>query len=113
MPWGPRVARTLLLLGSSMARSFFVFARRLLADFRRNQGLLLAGAVAYNTLLSLIPLFALLLVGLSHLVYERRLIHAVALTLDFLVPGQSAAVTEQIAAFLKHRDLVGGVGIAA
>jgi YihY family inner membrane protein len=95
------------------ARTAFIFVHRLLADFRRNQGLLLAGAVAYNTLLSLIPLFALLLVGLSHLVDERRLIHAVALNIDFLVPGQSAAVTEQIAGFLKHRDLVGGVGIAA
>jgi len=103
-------ARRATLAGFARA---FVIARRLLGDFRRNQGLLLAGAVAYNTLLSLVPLFALLLVALSHLVDERRLIHTVALNLDFLVPGQAAAVTEQIAAFLRHRDLVGGVGIAA
>jgi YihY family inner membrane protein len=89
------------------------FARRLLHDFRRNQGLLLAGAVAYNTLLSLIPLFALLLVALSHVVDERRLIHTVALNLDFLVPGQARAITEQIAAFLEHRDVISGVGIVA
>jgi YihY family inner membrane protein len=94
-------------------RSFFRFARRLLADFRRNQGLLLAGAVAYNTLLSLVPLFALLLVALSHLVDEQRLIHTVALNLEFLVPGQAPAITEQVAAFLKHRDVIGGVGIAS
>jgi YihY family inner membrane protein len=96
-----------------MARSFFRFARRLLADFRRNRGLLLAGAVAYNTLLSLVPLFALLLVVLSHLVDERLLIHTVALNLEFLVPGQAPAITEQVAAFLKHRHVVGGIGIAA
>ena len=96
-----------------MARSAFIFVRRLLADFRRNRGLLLAGAVAYNTLLSLIPLFALLLVVLSHLVDERLLIHTVALNLDFLVPGQAPAITGQVAAFLEHRDVVGGVGIAA
>jgi YihY family inner membrane protein len=96
-----------------MARSFVIFARRLASDFRRNQGLLLAGAVAYNTLLSLVPLFALLLVALSHLVDERLLIHTVALNLEFLVPGQARTVTEQVAAFLRHRDVIGGVGIAA
>lgn len=99
--------------GRQALRAAFIFVHRLVADFRRNQGLLLAGAVAYNTLLSLIPLFALLLVVLSHLVDERRLIHAVALNLEFLVPAEAPAVTAQIAAFLAHRNLVGGVGIAA
>jgi YihY family inner membrane protein len=90
-----------------------VFARRLVADFRRNRGLLLAGAVAYNTLLSLVPLFALLLVVLSHLVDERLLIRTVALNLEFLVPGQAPAITEQVAAFLDHRHVVGSIGIVA
>jgi membrane protein len=96
-----------------MNRLPFTFIRRLLHDFRRNQGLLLAGAVAYNTLLSLIPLFALLLVALSHLVDESLLIHTVAINLEFLVPGQAAAITEQVTAFLQHRDVIGGIGIAA
>jgi YihY family inner membrane protein len=87
--------------------------RRLVSDFRRNQGLLLAGAVAYYTLLSLVPLFALLLVVLSHLVDESRLIHTVAINLEFLVPGQAPAITAQVAAFLRHRDVIGGIGIAA
>jgi len=82
-------------------------------DFHRNQGLLLAGAVAYNTLLSLVPLFALLLVALSHLVDERLLIRTVALNLDFLVPGQARTITEQIASFLQHRSMIGGVGLLA
>jgi membrane protein len=96
-----------------MNRSLFTFIRRLLHDFRRNQGLLLAGAVAYNTLLSLIPLFALLLVVLSHLVDESLLIHTVAINLEFLVPGQAPAITAQVTAFLQHRDVIGGIGIAA
>jgi YihY family inner membrane protein len=58
-------------------------------------------------------LFALLLVVLSHLVDEGRLIHTVALNLEFLLPGQAPAITEQIAAFLEHRHVVGGIGIAA
>ena len=46
------------------------FLIRVLRSFRRNQGLLLAGAVAYYTLLSIIPMFALILVGLSHFIEE-------------------------------------------
>ena len=86
---------------------------RLAADFRQNQGLLLAGAVAYYTLLSLVPLFALLLVALSHLVDQERLIHTVAIDLEFLVPGQAPEITAQVATFLRHRNAIGGIGIAA
>jgi membrane protein len=96
-----------------MSQPFFIFIRRLFGDFRRNQGLLLAGAVAYNTLLSLIPLFALLLVALSHVVDEGRLIHTIAINLEFLVPGQAPAVTAQVAAFLQHKNVVGGIGLGA
>jgi uncharacterized BrkB/YihY/UPF0761 family membrane protein len=42
-------------------RPAWQFARRVLSRFLANKGLLLASAVSYNTLLSLIPLFALLL----------------------------------------------------
>lgn len=95
------------------ARPMLALLRRLLADFRRNRALLLSGAVAYNTLLSLVPLFALLLVALSHLVDQRLLVHTVALNLEFLVPGQARAITEQVAAFVAHRHVVGGIGGAA
>jgi len=95
------------------ARPVLRSASRLLGDFRRNKGLLLAGAVAYNTLLSLVPLFALLLVALSHVVDERLLIHSVAINLAFLVPGQADAITEQVSAFVRHRDVVGWIGMAS
>jgi membrane protein len=38
-------------------------ALEVLVTFRRTHGLLMAGAIAYYTLLSLVPLFALLLIG--------------------------------------------------
>ena len=44
------------------------FALTVLKRFRANQGLLLAGAVAYYTLLSLIPLLILILLALSNIV---------------------------------------------
>ena len=51
--------------------------------------------------------------ALSHLVDEARLIHTVTINLEFLVPGQAPAITEQVAAFLRHRNAIGGVGIGA
>ena len=49
------------------------FLLRVLVGFKRNQGLLLAGAVAYYTLLSIIPMLALILVGFSHFIEEEQL----------------------------------------
>ena len=49
----------------SWPRRLFRFLRRILSNFRRNNGLLLAGALGYNALLSMIPLIALILVVLS------------------------------------------------
>ena len=48
------------------------FATRVLRDFfLRNHGLLLAGAVAYSMMLSLIPLSAVLMVVFSHFFAEQ------------------------------------------
>jgi membrane protein len=91
------------------------FARRfvstVITDFRRSRALVLSGAVAYNTLLSIVPLFAVLLIALSHLVDEQRLLDTVASNLELLIPGQADAVTAQVASFLAQRQVVGIVGI--
>ena len=42
------------------------FALRVIQSFRANQGLLLAGAIAYYTLLSMVPLLILMVIALSH-----------------------------------------------
>ena len=49
------------------------FAGQVIRSFRANQGFLLSGAVAYNTLLSIVPMFALnLLLGAQIIAqYER------------------------------------------
>jgi uncharacterized BrkB/YihY/UPF0761 family membrane protein len=46
--------------------SLLDFGGRVVSGFRQSQGLLLAGAVAYYTRLAIVPLFVVLLVGLSH-----------------------------------------------
>jgi membrane protein len=87
------------------------FVYTVLSDFKRSQALLLSGAVAYNTLLSIVPLFAVLLVALSHLVDEQRLLETVASNLELLIPGQADAITDQVRGFLAQRQVVGVVGI--
>jgi len=84
------------------------FVGRLAADFRRNQGLLLAGAVAYYTLLSMIPLLILMLIALSNFIDEAQLLATLARYLDIVVPGQSAAMMQEVSAFLTHGGVVGG-----
>ena len=85
------------------------FALEVLKGFRANQGLLLAGAVAYYALLSLIPVLILLLIALSELVDEARLLAALSEYLEFVVPGQSVAVVNDLRSFLAHRYVIGPV----
>jgi membrane protein len=85
------------------------FALRVLKGFRANQGFLLAGAVAYYTLLSLIPLLILVVIALSHWIDESSLLFVLSKYLEFAVPGQSAALVEGLKAFLANRQVIGGV----
>ena len=85
------------------------FALRTLSAFRANQGLLLAGAVAYYALLSIVPLLILIVIALSHMTNQAELLETVSRYLEWLVPGQSKAVVRELANFLAHRDLMGPV----
>src|SRR4051795_1788468 len=84
------------------------FALAVLKGFRANQGVLLAGAVAYYTLLSLVPLLILSLMALSHLFSEDQLLLTLREYLEFVVPGQSSALVQELRTFLAHREVVGG-----
>jgi len=91
--------------------SLLDFALRVVSGFNRSQGLLLSGAVSFYTLLSIVPLFMVLLVGLSHVVDERRLLDTVASNLQLVIPGQAAVVTQQVESLLAHGGAVGIVGL--
>ena len=96
---------------ASLTGSLLDFVGRVVSGFRRSQGLLLAGAIAYYTLLAIVPLFVVLLVCLSHVVDEHRLLDTVASNLNLVIPSQAAVVTEQVEGFLAHREVVGIVGL--
>ncbi|MES9958939.1 MAG: YihY/virulence factor BrkB family protein [Sedimenticola sp.] len=98
-----RISNTLCSLGR--------FFRRAVADFRRNQGFLLSGAVAYHVLLSIVPLMALLLVGLSHFMEEAALLETVRGNLELILPAHADVMTEQVKAFLDNRGLIGWTGM--
>ncbi|MFS2005590.1 YihY/virulence factor BrkB family protein [Duganella sp. CT11-25] len=85
------------------------FVMQCLKGFRANQGLLLAGAVAYYSLLSIVPLLMLVVVALSHIIDQAELLTTLGRYLNWLVPGQSQPIVTEIAHFLEHRDLVGSV----
>ena len=88
----------------------FSFLLRVLRGFRHNQGLLLSGAVAYYTLLSIIPMSILALIVLSHFLEEQQLIHTLSTYLGMVIPGYAATLTEQMRVFLEHRKGVGIIG---
>ncbi|MBT8370365.1 MAG: YihY/virulence factor BrkB family protein [Desulfobacterales bacterium] len=87
------------------------FLLRVLVGFKRNQGLLLSGAVAYYTLLSVIPMLALILVGLSHFIEEQQLYNTILTNLKLVIPAHAERVAGQVWGFLARRQLVGAVGI--
>ncbi|MBL0123830.1 MAG: YihY/virulence factor BrkB family protein [Betaproteobacteria bacterium] len=85
------------------------FALQVMRAFRANQGLLLAGAVAYYTLLSIVPLLILIVMGLSQVVDQVILFDTLRRALEWVAPGQSQAVVQELAAFLEHRTVMGWV----
>ena len=98
---GPPAAQVLMHPGA--------FALQVIKAFRANQGLLLAGAVAYYTLLSIVPLLILVVIALSHVIDQAVLLETLRRALEWVVPGQSKAVVQELAAFLAHRDVLGWI----
>lgn len=85
------------------------FVLQAMKAFRANQGLLLAGAVAYYALLSIVPLLILFVIALSHVIDQRELLQTLGRYLEWLVPGQSRAIVGELKNFLDHRDVIGWV----
>jgi membrane protein len=85
------------------------FALLVLRGFRANQGLLLAGAVAYYALLSIVPFLMLVVVALSHFIDQAELLSTMQRYLEWLVPGQSRAIVAEVAHFIENRELISWV----
>jgi len=86
-----------------------IFAIQVVKSFRANQGLLLAGAVAYYALLSIVPLLILTVIALSHIVDQAELLQTLGRYLEWLVPGQSGFLIGELRNFIDHREVMGWV----
>jgi len=89
---------------------FSSFLLRVLRAFKRNQGLLLSGAVAYYTLLSIVPMSILALIVLSQFIEGEQLFHTLSTYLEMVIPGYAATLTEQVRVFIEHRKVIGIIG---
>jgi YihY family inner membrane protein len=85
------------------------FVCRVLRSFRAHQGMLLAGAVAYYALLSIVPLLILSVIALSHYLPEDAVLQTLAHYLEWLMPGQSGAIVAELHNFMAHRHVIGWV----
>lgn len=86
---------------------FWQFLSGTLRAFQRNQCLLLAGAIAYYGLLSLIPLLILSALAVAHLVEPQVFLRAIGPFLEWLAPSQSDALLNDIANVLARRGTLG------
>jgi membrane protein len=100
-------------IGPKKHAPFWRFPLQVARSFLGNQGLLLAGAVAYYTLLSIVPLSILALVVLSRVIEHQLLVATLARYLEMLIPGYAATLTEQVRAFLDHSTAIGFIGFVA
>ncbi len=88
------------------------FASRVLRDFfLHNHGLLLASAVAFNMMLSLIPLCAVLLVVFTQFFDRELLMETITAEVSLIAPGIVPTLTDVLVRFLETRNVVGWIGV--
>ncbi|MBY5984520.1 YihY/virulence factor BrkB family protein [Halomonas sp. DP5Y7-2] len=88
-----------------------LFMWRVLSQFLHNRGMLLAGGVGFNILLSTIPLFALMVVAMAQVVDEDQLINVITLQARHIAPTHAEVMLESVRALLDSRDAIGIYGI--
>lgn len=86
------------------------FLLRVLSTFYGNKGFLLASAVAYNTLLSLIPILALTAIGLSQWLPPELVFKAARNFLQLVAPTQVEPMLAQLHTFIIGSKVIGVIG---
>lgn len=99
------------LAARTFGRHLFRFFRRVLRNFLRNHGVLLAGGVGYNVLLSAVPMLALLGVILTRVVDEDQLLEVMAVQARHFSPAHADLWLDAVRAFMESRDVIGIIGL--
>jgi membrane protein len=92
-------------------RRLLRFAGRVLRSFWRNRGILLAGGVGYNALLSLVPFLTLAVAALSIFFDEERILEMVRSELTALVPQHADTIVETAQTFLQSEASIRVVSV--
>ncbi len=87
------------------------FVWRVLGAFLRNRGILLAGGVGYNVLLSIVPLFALLVALLARVVDEQQLLALLSIQARHLTPAHAEVLLDAVRSLLDSREAIGILGL--
>jgi len=88
------------------------FISRVLRDFfLHNHGLLLTGSVAFNVMLSLVPLCTVLMVAFSRLFDRQLLMASLTAEVSLIAPGLIPMLSEVLEGFLDNRGVIGGIGL--
>lgn len=88
-----------------------IFVWKVLQEFQRNRGWLLASAVAYHALLSIIPIIALTAIGLSQWLDPHLVLEAAREFLDLVSPTQSEKILVHLENFIRSWQVIGFVGV--
>lgn len=87
------------------------FVRRVFRRFYRRNGLLFASAVAYNTMLSIVPLLGLALVIASVVVDAETIQRLVDAEIAQVLPGSGDPIKRAFASFVEQRAAATGISI--
>jgi membrane protein len=93
-------------------RRLLRFAGRVLGSFLRNRGILLAGGVGYNALLSIVPFLTLAVGGLTVVFDEARILDMLRSELTELVPQHADTILESTQTFLGNQATANVVSVA-
>jgi membrane protein len=88
-----------------------LFAGRVLRSFSRNRGILLAGGVGYNALLSLVPFLVLTVAALSTFFDEARIVEMLRPQLTALVPEHADTILQAAQTFLQDQASIRVVSV--
>jgi membrane protein len=94
-----------------LIKHLLTFSRRVVRSFLRNRGILLAGGVGYNALLSMVPFFAITITALSYVVDEQLILETVEVEANRLMPMYANPFVKAIESFLDSRTAIGFVGV--
>jgi membrane protein len=87
------------------------FTVRVVRSFLKNRGILVAGGLSYNALLSLVPLLTLMVATLSLFFEESRILDILRPELRVLLPQHADTLLETAETFLRNKAATSAVSV--